>query len=68
MVWGVGPYVPQLQDISVAPDVDPQKKNLIIYDMNLGTKFTLTAAMREHNICDEAFSEGPTLHAIQQAM
>ncbi|CAI8009161.1 Kalirin, partial [Geodia barretti] len=39
-----------LQDISMAPDMDPQKKNLIIYDMNSGTKFTLTAAkssMRE---------------------
>ena len=34
----------------MAPDMDPQKKNLIIYDMNSGTKFTLTAAkssMRE---------------------
>ena len=41
---------PQLQDISMAPDMDPKKKNLIIYDMNSGTKFTLTAAkssMRE---------------------
>ena len=34
---------PQLRDISMAPDMDPQKKNLIIYDMNSGTKFILTA-------------------------
>ena len=27
----------------MAPDMDPQKRNLIIYDMNSGTKFTLTA-------------------------
>ena len=34
----------QLRDISMAPDMDPQKRNVIIYDMNSGTKFTLTAA------------------------
>ena len=34
---------PQLRDVSMAPDMDPLKKNLIIYDMNSGTKFTLTA-------------------------
>lgn len=33
----------QLREISMAPDMDPQKKNLIIYDMNSGTKFILTA-------------------------
>lgn len=33
----------QLREISMAPDMDPQKKNLIIYDMKSGTKFILTA-------------------------
>ena len=35
---------PQLDRVSVVQDMDSQRRNLIIYDMQSGTKFVLTAA------------------------